>query len=157
LPTLYSLCISSFFNAQSSINDNFAKLSESLYVAEKKAREDIEARARIRQTATRKQQEMKEVEFRNLAAAARDRNSALDEREAEPEEEEYVSVKISISTGVAVIFDFFLLQSAHECRGHRRTRSSRSDARGPEARARARGASRPCQEAQDGPWSRRRS
>lgn len=59
------------------MNDNFAKLAEALYVAEKKAREDIESRAKVRQQVSRRQQEQKEMEFRNLAAAARDRRSLV--------------------------------------------------------------------------------
>lgn len=53
------------------INDNFAKLSESLYVAEQKAREAVEARSKIQRELIMKEKEKKETELRMLAQRAR--------------------------------------------------------------------------------------
>ncbi|XP_024391047.1 SNW/SKI-interacting protein A [Physcomitrium patens] len=53
------------------INDNFAKLSEALYVAEQKAREAVEARSKIQREIMMKEKEKKENELRILAQRAR--------------------------------------------------------------------------------------
>lgn len=56
---------------ETQINDNFAKLSEALYIAEAKARESIESRAQIQKMMMSKEKERKEEELRVLAAEAR--------------------------------------------------------------------------------------
>uniref|UniRef100_A0A0D6QT85 SKI-interacting protein SKIP SNW domain-containing protein n=1 Tax=Araucaria cunninghamii TaxID=56994 RepID=A0A0D6QT85_ARACU len=53
------------------INDNFAKLSEALYVAEQKAREAVEMRSKIQRELMLKEKEKKEQELRALAQRAR--------------------------------------------------------------------------------------
>ncbi|MCO5588702.1 hypothetical protein L7F22_042661 [Adiantum nelumboides] len=53
------------------INDNFAKLSEALYVAEQKAREAVEMRSKIQREVIMKEKEKKEEELRMLAQKAR--------------------------------------------------------------------------------------
>ncbi|KAL2641422.1 hypothetical protein R1flu_009009 [Riccia fluitans] len=53
------------------INDNFAKLSEALYVAEQKAREAVEMRSKIQRELLLKEKEKKEQELRMLAQRAR--------------------------------------------------------------------------------------
>ncbi|KAL3684141.1 hypothetical protein R1sor_002163 [Riccia sorocarpa] len=53
------------------INDNFAKLSEALYVAEQKAREAVEMRSKIQRELLLKEKEKKEQELRTLAQRAR--------------------------------------------------------------------------------------
>ncbi|CAM6088958.1 unnamed protein product [Calypogeia fissa] len=53
------------------INDNFAKLSEALYVAEQKAREAVEMRSKIQRELMMKEKEKKEQELRMLAQRAR--------------------------------------------------------------------------------------
>ena len=53
------------------VSDKFAKLSESLFVAERLAREEIEQRAKITQGVRRKEKEEKEDELRALAEEAR--------------------------------------------------------------------------------------
>lgn len=53
------------------INDNFAKLSEALYVAEQKAREAVEMRSKIQKELIMKEKEKKEQELRTLAQKAR--------------------------------------------------------------------------------------
>nr|KYP37197.1 SNW domain-containing protein 1 [Cajanus cajan] len=53
------------------INDNFAKLSESLYVAEQKAREAVAMRSKVQKEMMLKEKERKEQELRALAQKAR--------------------------------------------------------------------------------------
>ncbi|KAF8034164.1 hypothetical protein BT93_C0441 [Corymbia citriodora subsp. variegata] len=53
------------------INDNFAKLSESLYVAEQKAREAVAMRSKVQKEMQLKEKERKEKELRALAQKAR--------------------------------------------------------------------------------------
>jgi SNW domain-containing protein 1 len=53
------------------INDGFAKLSESLYVAEARAREAVETRAKIQRELLSKEKDRKEEELRSLAQQAR--------------------------------------------------------------------------------------
>ncbi|KAF3781126.1 SNW/SKI-interacting protein [Nymphaea thermarum] len=53
------------------INDNFAKLSEALYVAEQKAREAVEMRSKIQRELLLKEKDKKEQELRALAQKAR--------------------------------------------------------------------------------------
>ncbi|KAJ6295931.1 hypothetical protein OIU78_023872 [Salix suchowensis] len=53
------------------INDNFAKLSEALYVAEQKAREAVAMRSKVQKEMMMKEKERKEQELRALAHKAR--------------------------------------------------------------------------------------
>jgi len=53
------------------INDQFAKFSEALYVAEQKARESVEMRAKIQRELAMKEKEKKEEQLRELAMQAR--------------------------------------------------------------------------------------
>ncbi|CAN0879732.1 SNW/SKI-interacting protein [Linum grandiflorum] len=53
------------------INDNFAKLCESLYVAEQKAREAVAMRSKVQKEIVMKEKERKEEELRALAHKAR--------------------------------------------------------------------------------------
>ncbi|XP_047330288.1 SNW/SKI-interacting protein A [Impatiens glandulifera] len=53
------------------INDNFAKLSEALYVAEQKAREAVAMRSKVQKEMLMKEKERKEGELRALAQKAR--------------------------------------------------------------------------------------
>lgn len=53
------------------INDKFASFAESLYVAEKKAREAVEARRAVKMEVINKQKAQKEQELRELAIRAR--------------------------------------------------------------------------------------
>mmetsp|Transcript_31566 Transcript_31566/g.83373 ORF Transcript_31566/g.83373 Transcript_31566/m.83373 type:complete len:547 (+) Transcript_31566:113-1753(+) len=56
---------------EQTINNNFATLSEALYIAERKAREEVEFRTNIKQKLAVKEKEQKETELRQLAAKAR--------------------------------------------------------------------------------------
>ncbi|GAA0164608.1 RNA splicing factor [Lithospermum erythrorhizon] len=53
------------------INDNFAKLSEAMYVAEQKAREAVAMRSKVQKEMAMKEKEKKEMELRELARKAR--------------------------------------------------------------------------------------
>lgn len=53
------------------INDNFAKLSEALYVSEQKAREAVAMRSKVQKEMLMKEKERKEQELRALAQKAR--------------------------------------------------------------------------------------
>jgi len=73
------------------VNDKFAKLSESLFISERNARKEIEARNSMRNKVMRKQKEAHEDELRQRAAQARRAGSAkakLDDREAEDDYDE---------------------------------------------------------------------
>jgi SNW domain-containing protein 1 len=58
------------------ISDHFAKLSESLYVAERNARDEVEKRAQIQKRIAAKDKESKEEELRSLAQRAREERAA---------------------------------------------------------------------------------
>jgi SNW domain-containing protein 1 len=53
------------------VNDNFARLADSLYIAERLAREEIEKRAAVQGRAIQAQQAEKEMQLRQLAAQSR--------------------------------------------------------------------------------------
>jgi len=53
------------------INDNFAKLSESLYIAERSARDEVAKRADVEKRLKMKEKEKKEEQLRRLAQEAR--------------------------------------------------------------------------------------
>ncbi|XP_057456690.1 SNW/SKI-interacting protein-like [Lotus japonicus] len=59
------------------INDNFAKLSESLYVAEQKAREAVAMRSKVQKEMLLKEKERKEQELRALAQKARSERTGV--------------------------------------------------------------------------------
>jgi len=54
-----------------SINSNFATLSESLYVAERQARQEVRMRAQVQKKMAMQEKEQREEELRNLANQAR--------------------------------------------------------------------------------------
>lgn len=53
------------------INDKFAKFTESLYIAERNAREEVEKRAQLQKKLAEKEKEKRETELRELATRAR--------------------------------------------------------------------------------------
>jgi len=59
------------------INENFAKLAESLYIADRKAREAVEMRAQVEKKMANKEKEGKEKELRALAKMARDKRAGI--------------------------------------------------------------------------------
>ena len=59
------------------INDNFAKFSEALYVADRHARDEVRARAQMQQLLAQKEKAQKEENLRLLAQRARDERSGV--------------------------------------------------------------------------------
>jgi SNW domain-containing protein 1 len=59
------------------INEKFAKLSEGLYIAERKAREAVELRAQMERKRAQKEKEEKEETLRKLAQKARDERAGI--------------------------------------------------------------------------------
>ncbi|ORY21421.1 SKIP/SNW domain-domain-containing protein [Naematelia encephala] len=59
------------------INDNFAKFSEALYVADRHAREEVRARAQMQQLLAQKEKTQKEENLRLLAQRAREERAGL--------------------------------------------------------------------------------
>lgn len=69
------------------INDNFSKLTEALYIAEAKSREAIQLRQSVENTVAQKEKERTEERLRNMAMRARDERAGI---RVAPEEEEEV-------------------------------------------------------------------
>lgn len=59
------------------INENFAKLAEALYIADRKAREAVETRAQLERKLAQKEKEQKEEHLRLLAQKARDERAGI--------------------------------------------------------------------------------
>lgn len=59
------------------INENFAKLAEALYIADRKAREAVETRAQLEKKLAQKEKETKEEHLRQLAQRARDERAGI--------------------------------------------------------------------------------
>ncbi|XP_057667186.1 puff-specific protein Bx42 [Diorhabda carinulata] len=59
------------------INENFAKLAEALYIADRKAREAVETRAQLEKKLAQKEKEAKEEHLRQLAQKARDERAGI--------------------------------------------------------------------------------
>ncbi|CAL9692112.1 unnamed protein product [Knipowitschia caucasica] len=59
------------------INENFSKLAEALYIADRKAREAVEMRAQVEKKMAQKEKEKKEEKLRELAQMARDRRAGI--------------------------------------------------------------------------------
>ncbi|VDQ04449.1 unnamed protein product [Trichobilharzia regenti] len=72
------------------INENFAKLAEALYTADRKAREAVEMRAQIERKVAQKEKERKEEQLQRIAQQAREsraglrRPGAVDGEDADP-------------------------------------------------------------------------
>lgn len=66
------------------INDNFAKLSEALYVAEQKAREAVAMRSKVQRELMLKEKDRKEQELRALAQKARSERTGMAPAPAAP-------------------------------------------------------------------------
>uniref|UniRef100_A0A6Q2XPS1 SNW domain-containing protein 1 n=1 Tax=Esox lucius TaxID=8010 RepID=A0A6Q2XPS1_ESOLU len=70
------------------INENFAKLAEALYIADRKAREAVEMRAQVEKKMAQKEKEKKEEKLRELAQMARDRRAGIKGHGGEKEDGE---------------------------------------------------------------------
>merc|ERR1719166_457023 len=76
------------------INENFSKLAEALYIADRKAREAVDMRASLEKKIAQKEKEANESKLRELAQRAREeragiRTSSKDEGEKERDEMRY--------------------------------------------------------------------
>ncbi|GBP29665.1 Puff-specific protein Bx42 [Eumeta japonica] len=71
------------------INENFSKLSEALYIADRKCREAVEARAQLERRMAQREKEKKEEHLRMLAQRARDHRAGI----RAPEEENVESAE----------------------------------------------------------------
>lgn len=60
---------------QQHVNENFAKLAEALYLADRKARESVEARAQLERKMAAKEKEKKEEHLRLMAQRAREQRA----------------------------------------------------------------------------------
>ena len=67
---------------ETSVNEKFANLAEDLFLAEKKARDDIRTRSRLAQRQAAAEEEQREAELRRVAEEAR-RNFQVSENEVE--------------------------------------------------------------------------
>jgi SNW domain-containing protein 1 len=59
------------------INEKFAKMAEALYIADRKAREAVEARAQLEKKLAQKEKEKKEEQLRAMAQRAREERAGL--------------------------------------------------------------------------------
>ena len=59
------------------INENFSKFAEALYIADRKARESIEMRAKVEQTIAQKEKAQKEEDLKLLANKTREQRSGI--------------------------------------------------------------------------------
>jgi len=73
------------------INENFSKFAEALYIADRKAREAIEMRAKVEQTIAQKEKTKKEEDLKSLANQVREQRSGIkpikEDRDAQEREE----------------------------------------------------------------------
>nr|XP_022907829.1 puff-specific protein Bx42 [Onthophagus taurus] len=69
---------------QQHINENFAKLAEALYIADRKAREAVETRAQLEKKLAQKEKEQKEEHLRVLAQKARDERAGIKSSGGDP-------------------------------------------------------------------------
>lgn len=70
------------------INENFAKLAEALYIADRKAREAVEMRAQMEKSLAKKEKEKKEENLRMLAQKAREERAGIRSQAAGDKDEE---------------------------------------------------------------------
>lgn len=73
---------------QTHINPKFAEVTEALYIADRKAREEVELRAQMEKKVAQKEKEKKEENLRNLAKKAREERAGIRMTAPDDEEEE---------------------------------------------------------------------
>ncbi|VDB82892.1 unnamed protein product [Peniophora sp. CBMAI 1063] len=79
------------------INDNFAKFSEALFVADRHAREEVRQRALMQQKLAQKEKEAKEENLRLLAQRAREERSGIAPRATGPSADSAAAMKNSLA------------------------------------------------------------
>uniref|UniRef100_A0A0N4Y1P3 SKIP_SNW domain-containing protein n=1 Tax=Nippostrongylus brasiliensis TaxID=27835 RepID=A0A0N4Y1P3_NIPBR len=72
---------------QTHINEGFAKLSEALYIADRKARESVEARAQLEKRVAQHKKLEQEARMREMAAKARQERAGIGRKRDEDEDE----------------------------------------------------------------------
>lgn len=70
------------------INENFAKLAEALYIADRKAREAVELRAQMEKSLAKKEKERKEENLRQLAQKAREERAGIRSQSGAPDRDD---------------------------------------------------------------------
>jgi len=73
---------------QTHVNENFAKLAEALYVADRKAREAVEMRTQLEKKLAQKEKEKKEEQLRKLAQQAREKRAGIKNQSVAEKDEE---------------------------------------------------------------------
>ena len=73
---------------QAHINEKFAKLAESLYIADRKARDAVEMRAQMERKLAQKEKEKKEENLRQLAQKAREERAGIRQTVEDDSDEE---------------------------------------------------------------------
>jgi SNW domain-containing protein 1 len=73
----FPLCVMLSYFLQVHINDNFAKFSEALYIADRHSREDVRQRALMQQKLAQKEKAAKEENLRLLAQRAREERAGI--------------------------------------------------------------------------------
>uniref|UniRef100_A0A0N4WR89 SKIP_SNW domain-containing protein n=1 Tax=Haemonchus placei TaxID=6290 RepID=A0A0N4WR89_HAEPC len=71
---------------QTHINEGFAKLSEALYIADRKARESVEARAQLEKRVAQHKKLEQEARMREMAAKARQERAGIRKRDEDEDE-----------------------------------------------------------------------
>lgn len=71
------------------VNENFSKLSESLYIVERKAREAVEMRAKMERERAQREKEEKEETLRKLAQKAREERAGIRNYSDDEEDDDY--------------------------------------------------------------------
>lgn len=73
---------------QTHINPKFAEVTEALYIADRKAREEVELRAQMEKKVAQKEKEKKEENLRNLAKKAREERAGIRPAVADDDEDD---------------------------------------------------------------------
>lgn len=71
------------------INDNFAKFAEALYIADRHAREEVERRAQLQKKIAQKDKEAKEQHLRELAQQAREEKAGFNNSTHQEDDESF--------------------------------------------------------------------
>ncbi|PIO77503.1 SKIP/SNW domain protein [Teladorsagia circumcincta] len=86
---------------QTHINEGFAKLSEALYIADRKARESVEARAQLEKRVAQHKKLEQEARMREMAAKARQERAGIRKRDEDEDEAVKAREETHINEGFA--------------------------------------------------------
>ncbi|RCN32184.1 SKIP/SNW domain protein [Ancylostoma caninum] len=93
---------------QTHINEGFAKLSEALYIADRKARESVEARAQLEKRVAQHKKLEQEARMREMAAKARQERAGIRKRDEDDDEAVKAREEIRPVFKLVVVMYFFL-------------------------------------------------